>query len=134
MWSNTLTATGGTSTTLTLTTNINNLCIGRKIRFITGANAGKYATISDIKFIAGGTHTLYFAGAGLSAVANGDTFAIDTGRYYIMNAGTIAAGIFKSFDPLTGVVTSLATANLPATWGTDGRLVGTPSYIGDFAT
>ena len=44
-----------------------------------------------------------------------------------MNAGTIAAGIFKSYDPITGVWTSLTTTGLPATWGTDGRLVLTPS-------
>jgi hypothetical protein len=35
---------------------------------------------------------------------------------------------------LTGTVTSLGTTNLPATWGTDGKLVGTPAYVGAFAT
>ena len=44
-----------------------------------------------------------------------------------MNAGTIAAGIFKSYDPITGTTTSLGTTNLPATWGTDGKIVVTPS-------
>lgn len=130
LWSNTLTATGGTSTSLTLTTNINNLCIGRKIRFLTGANAGKYATVEDLRFIAGGTHTVTFTGVGLSTVSNGDTFKIDTGLYYIVSAGNLTtAGAFKSYDPLTGLNTSLSGTNLSTAWAIDGRLVGTPSYV-----
>lgn len=135
LWSTTFTATTGGSTTKGITTTaLSSLAKGRKIRFLTGANAGVEKTITAVKIIAGGNSELTFDTALGSAVSNGDTFAIDTGRYYIMNAGTIGAGIFKSYDPLTGVVTSLATANLPATWGTDGRIVGTPSYVGAFAS
>lgn len=126
-WSNTLTATGGSTTTLTTTANITGLAIGRKIRFLTGANAGQEATISGVIINPAGTSTIQFS-AVTGAVANTDTFAVDTGRFFIMNAGTIASGIFKSYDPLTGVWTTLGTTNLPATWGTDGRLVATPSY------
>ena len=42
-----------------------------------------------------------------------------------MNAGTIAAGIFKSYDPLTATWTTLSNTGLPATWGVDGKMVGT---------
>lgn len=125
-WSNLLTATGGTTSTLTTTANITGLAIGRTIRFRTGANAGLESTITGVIINPAGTSTIQFT-ALASAVANTDTFVVDTGLFIIMNAGTIAAGIVKSYDPLTGVTTSLGTTNLPATWGTDGRLVCTPS-------
>lgn len=125
-WSNTLTANGGSTTTATTTAAINGLCVGKTVRFLTGANAGTETTITGALIVPGGTSTIQFAALG-SAVANTDTFVVETGTFVLMNAGTIAAGIFKSYDALTGIWTSLATTNLPATWGTDGRLVGTPS-------
>lgn len=131
-WSNTLTANGGSTTTATTATGISGLCVGKTIRFLTGLNAGREATITNVIIIPSGTNTIQFA-ALPSAVATSDTFVINTGLFYVMNAGTIAAGIFKSYDPLTGVVTSLATANLPATWGTDGKMITTPSTVA-FAT
>lgn len=54
--------------------------------------------------------------------------------FLVLNAGTIASGSFKSYDPLTGVVTTLSNTGLPATWGTNGRIVCTPSYFGPYAT
>lgn len=131
-WSNTLTANGGSTTTATTATAINGLCVGKTVRFLTGLNAGREATITGCIIIPSGTNTIQFA-ALPSAVATSDTFVINTGLFYVMNAGTIAAGIFKSYDPLTGVVTSLATASLPATWGTDGAMITTPSTVA-FAT
>ena len=50
---------------------------------------------------------MYFTPALSGAIVNTDTFVVQTGRYYVMNAGTIASGIFKSVDPLTGVITTL---------------------------
>jgi len=125
-WSNLLTANGGSTTTATTTANITGLAIGRTIRFRTGANAGRDAVVTGVIINPAGTSTLQFD-ALPSAVVNTDTFVIDTGLFLVMSAGTIAAGIVKSYDPLTGVVTSLGTTGLPATWGTDGKLVTTPS-------
>lgn len=125
-WSNLLTANGGSTTTATTTANITGLAVDRTIRFRTGLNAGLDAVVTGIIINPAGTSTLQF-NALPNAVANTDTFVIDTGLFIIMNAGTIAAGIVKSHDPLTGVTTSLGTTGLPATWGTDGRLVTTPS-------
>jgi len=132
-WSNTLTATGGTTTTLTLSTALNGALTGAKIRFLTGTNIGNEVTVTSALIVPAGTSTITFSPALASAVTT-ETFAVSTGRYFVMNAGTTAAGIFKSIDPLTGVITSLGTTNLPASWGTDGRLVSTPSYVGAFAT
>lgn len=125
-WSNTLTATGGTTTSITTTANVTGIANGKTIRFLTGALAGKETTVTGVIINPGGTSTLQFE-AQTNAPVNADTFAIDTGRFIIMNGGTIAAGIFKSYDPLTGVITSLGTTGLPATWATDGKLVVTPS-------
>ena len=125
-WSNLLTANGGSTTTATTTANITGLAVGRTIRFRTGANAGRDAVVTGVIINPAGTSTLQFD-ALPSAVVNTDTFVIDTGLFIIMSAGTIAAGIVKSYDPLTGVVTSLGTTGLPATWAIDGKLVTTPS-------
>lgn len=135
-WSNTMTATGGTTTTLTTTAVVSRVAIGSKVRMLTGtaANIGSESTVTSINVTPSGTTTVTFSPAFPSAVVNTDTFAMNTGRFLVMNAGTIAAGIFKSFDVMSGALTSLGTTNLPATWGTDGRLVATPSSEGTFAT
>lgn len=125
-WSNTITANGGSTTTATTTASISGLCNGKTVRFLSGSNIGKEAVITGIIINPGGTSTIQFAALS-AAVVNTDTFVIDTGRFYIMNGGTIGAGIFRSYDPLTSTWTSLGTTNLPATFATDGRLVATPS-------
>jgi hypothetical protein len=131
-WSNTVTANGGSTTTATTTASITGLCIGRTIRFLTGANAGVEATITGAIIVPGGTSTIQFAALG-SAVVNTDTFVVDTGLFLVLGAGTLAAGSFRSYDPLTATWTSLANAGLPATWGAEGALV-TTSGISQFAT
>lgn len=78
LWSNTLTANGGTTGKITTLTLINKLCIGRKVRFLTGANAGKEVTVTGINIVAGGTNEIIFAETLASPVANADTFAVDT--------------------------------------------------------
>lgn len=128
-WNSTLTANGWSTTTITTATAINWLINWSKIRFLTwtAANVGKEVTVTWLMTIPWGTNTITFTPALSSAVSNADTFIVDKGRYYIMNAGTVAAGIFKSYDPITWVWTSLATTNLPASWWTEWRLVATPS-------
>lgn len=133
-WSNILTANGGSTASVTTATAITSRMLGEKIRFLTGSQAGKEATITGCKIVVGGTSTITFSPALSGAVVNTDTFTTSTGRYYILNAGTVAAGIFKSFDPSTGVVTTLGTSGLPASLGTDCKLVATPSYVGAFAS
>ncbi len=127
-WSNTVTANGGSTTTATTAANINGLAMGKTIRFLTGANAGLERTIDRVVTNPGGNATLGFP-ALPNAVANNDTFVVNTGCVFIMNAGTIAAGIFKSYDLLTGTWTSLSNTGLPATWGTDGKLVNANSRV-----
>jgi hypothetical protein len=126
-WGNTLTANGGSTTTATTATAVNGLGRGAIIRFLTGANAGLERTVTDMLITPGGTNTFYFD-ALPNAVVNTDTFIVSTGRFYIFNAGTLSGTSFRNYDPLTGVWTSLSVTGLPASWGTDGKMVVTPSY------
>ena len=133
-WSNTLTANGGTATTVTTATAINGAAYGNTIRFLTGSNAGLERECTGYSILPGGTCTLAFSALPV-AVASGDTFALSTGIYYVLNAySSLTSGVFKSYDPLTGVISTLGTTNLPSTWGTDAKMVGTPSYVGTYAT
>lgn len=125
-WSSTFTANGGSTTTATTTAAISGLCIGRTVRFLTGSQAGKDATITGAIIVPGGTSTIQF-GALTGAIVNTDTFVIDTGRFFILNAGTLATNSFRTYDPLTSTWSAtLAFAGLPATISVDGKLVSTP--------
>ena len=126
-WGNTLTTNGGSTTTATTATAVNGLGRGAVIRFLTGANVGLERTITDMLITPGGTNTFYFD-AFPNAVISGETFIVSTGRFYVFNAGTLSGTSFKNYDPLTGVWTSLSVTGLPASWGTDGKMVVTPSY------
>lgn len=128
-WSINYTANGGSTTSVTVaagTHNITGRAVGQTIEFISaGTASGFRTTVSGILNNAGaGTITLYLTNPAPTAILNTHTFRLTTGRYYIMNAGTIAAGIFRVFDVATMTwQASLSTTNLPATWGTDGKLV-----------
>lgn len=127
-WSVTYTATGGSTTTATVNAasfNINGNVVGDEIEFLTGtaSNIGLRRTITGITTNVGtGTITITFNAAAAS-VANNDTFRISSGSFFVMNAGTVASGIFKRYDIATGVWSTLTTTGLPASWGTDGRMV-----------
>jgi len=144
-WSVAYTATGGTDTTVNVSAasfNINGFVIGKTIEFLTGtsANIGLRRTVLGILTDSGtGTITITLDIALPSAVANADTFRIKSGSFFVLNAGTLAAtNYFKRFDMGTLVWTNLAVTGLPATWGTDGKLVspylGTVSYDSGTAT
>lgn len=138
-WSIPYTATGGSTTSVTVaaaTHNITGLAVGKTIEFISAGTASGYrSTVTSIINNAGtGTITINFTGPAPTAILNTHTFRLTTGRYYIMNAGTIAAGIWKVFDVATMAwQANLVTTNLPATWGTDGKLVIACNFGGVFA-
>lgn len=135
-WGTTKTANGGTTTTITVAAasfNITGLIVGKVVRFLTGtaANIGLERTVTNINNNAGtGTITITLGVALPSSVANNDTFASTSGSFFFLNAGTLAAtNYFKRFDIETQVWSNLAITGLPATWGTDGKMV-TPSIYG----
>jgi len=51
--------------------------------------------------------------------ANGDTYEILSGRVFMLGAGTLASGSWKSFDVAINVLATKTQTNLPATIGTD---------------
>lgn len=130
-WSITYTANGGSTTTVTVaaaTHNITGEVRGDTIEFLSaGAATGQRRKITAISNPGGaGTITLTLDSPVATAILNTHTFRITSGRFFVMSAGTTAAGSWKVFDVATRAwQANLVTTNLPATWGTDGKAVST---------
>lgn len=139
-WSINFTANGGTTTSVMVaaaTHNITGRVVGQTIEFISaGSSSGFRTTVASILNNAGsGTITLNLTDAAPSAILTTHTFRVTTGKYYVMNAGTVAANIFKVFDIATMAwQASLTTTGLPASWGTDGKLVTAYNFGEIFAS
>lgn len=133
-WSIPYTATGGSVSSVTVAAasyNISGRVVGSTIEFISASGSSGYrSTVTSILNNGGaGTITINFSPSVPTAIASGHTFRTLTGKFYVLNAGTVAAGIFKVFDLATMAwQASLATTNLPASIGTDGRLVIAYNY------
>lgn len=129
-WSNTYTATGGSTTTIALSsTQIRNVAIGATIEFLTGANAGVRTTVSDV--IIDNAATTIIVPTLSNAVANNDTFRMNSGRFFVVGGGT--SNTFRSFDVATATWSS-ALATTPATIATDARLTGVYIFNQSYAT
>lgn len=121
------TATAGSTTSLTT-----NLTLARDLRaysiHITGGpGAGDVRTIARNTTGTNGviTPTVAFS----ATITASSTYRLMTPRWYVLNAGTLAAGSFRYYDFATNAWTTLANTGLPATWGTDGKMVSTPSWL-----
>lgn len=125
-WSVTYTANGGSTTTITVASasfNLTGLVRGQTVEFLNGANIGLRRTITQILVLGGTGNITLTLDSAVTAVVNNDTFRVSSGRFYIIGAGTLATGSFRELDLGTLVWTSKSITNLPATWGTDGRMV-----------
>lgn len=133
-WSIPFTANGGSTTTVTVaaaTHNITGSAVGKTIEFLSAGTAtGQRRTITSVDNRAGaGTITITFDYAVNTAILNAHTFRIANGRFFVMSAGTTAAGSWKAFDKTTFAwQASLSTTNLPASWATDGKAVSTARH------
>lgn len=138
-WSIPYTANGGSTTTLTVSTAthpLTGVCVGSTLEMLSGtaANIGLRRTVTEFS-ISGTTATITLDSALPAVVANTDTFKMTTGRFYVLNAGTVAENSFKVFDNCTMAwQSSLATTGLPAAWGTSGKMVSTYTRLDVFAT
>lgn len=126
-WSITYTATGGTTTTVTVaaaTHNITATVVGQTVEFLSAGTAtGQRRVITGINSNAGaGTITLTLDHPVATAILNTHTFRIASGRYFVLSAYTaVAAGVWKVWDQGTYAwQANLSTTNLPAAWGTSG--------------
>jgi len=121
------TATGGSTTALNTNLTLARSLAGYEVEITGGPGAGDVRTISFNTVGANGviTPTVAFS----AAITSSSTYRLITPRYYVLGAGTLASGSFKVYDFATNAWTTLTQTGLPATWGTDGRMIATPSYV-----
>lgn len=93
-----------------------------KIRII-GAASGK----TEERFITantgGTTPTITLSAALTFTPALGDTYEILSGRVFMLNAGVLAAGSWRSFETATSFFATATQTNLPATVSTDSSII-----------
>lgn len=94
---------------------------GFKVRII-GSAAGSSGKTEErwITGNTGGTTPTLLLDSALSFTpANGDTYEILSGSLYMLSAGVLAAGSWKSFEVASNTLTTRTQTNLPATVSTD---------------
>ena len=121
-----LTATAGTTSTITTNQTLARDLRGFKIHILAGPNAG---AVLDIVSNTVGANSVITVTTQASAFSASTVYRLLTPRWYLLGAGTLAAGSFRVYDFATNSFVSLTQTGLPATIGTDGRLIATPSIV-----
>jgi hypothetical protein len=121
-----LTATGGTTSTIITNQTLARDLRGFSVHILSGPNAGATLAISSNTIGANAVITVPTQG---SAFTTSTVYRLMTPRFYVLGAGTLAAGSFKAYDFATNTWVSLSNTGLPATIATDGRLMSTPSWM-----
>ena len=122
-----LTATAGTTTSITTNQTLARDLRGYSVYFVGGANAGKLKTIASNTI--GASAVITFTDAEATAFDATSQYRLKTPVWYVVGAGTLATASYRKYDFATNTWTTLSQTGLPATIGTDGRLVSTPSWI-----
>jgi hypothetical protein len=121
------TATAGTTSTITT-----NLTLARDLRgykiHITGGTNNRGLTLNILSNTVGSNSVITVATQG-SAFDNTTTYRLLTPRFYVWNAGTTSATSFRVYDYATNAWTSLSQTGPSSSWGTDAKLIATPSFI-----
>lgn len=123
-----LTATGGTTTTLVTNQTLARDLRGYQIQLMEGTSAGDIRTIASNTVGANATITVTSAFTAAPTVTT--TYRLLTPRWLVVNAGVQAAGSVKIYDFATNTWTSVSQTGLPATVGTDSAMVSTAGYSG----
>jgi len=123
-----LTATAGSTTSITTNQTLARDLRGYSVYFVGGTNAGKLKTIASNTIGASAVITFEGAAEGVAFDATSQ-FRLKTPVFFVVGAGTLAAGSFRKYDFATNTWTTLAITGLPATLGTDGKMVSTPAWI-----
>lgn len=121
-----LTATAGTVSTITTNQTLARDLRGYKIHILSGPNVG---AVLDIVSNTIGANAVITVATQASAFSASTVYRLLTPRFYVVGAGTVAAGSFRVYDYATNTWTSLSQTGLPATIGTDGKLIATPSMV-----
>jgi len=121
-----LTATGGTTSTIVTNQTLARSIAGYSIHIISGPNAG--VTLPIVSNTIGANATITVA-AQASAFTASTVYRLCTPVWYVLGAGTLASGSFRKYDWATNTWTTLVNTGLPASIATDGKLVSTPSWL-----
>lgn len=124
----TLTATGGTSTTLVTNQTLARDLRGYQIQILEGTSAGDIRTIASNTIGANATITVTAAFTAAPTVTT--LYRLLTPRWLVVNAGVQAAGSVKIYDFATNSWVSVSQTGLPATVSTDSAMASTSGYIG----
>jgi hypothetical protein len=122
-----LTATAGTTTSITTNQTLARDLRGYSVFFTGGTNAGKLKTIASNTI--GANAVITFEGAEAVAFNNTSQYRLKTPVFFVVGAGTLAAGSFRKYDFATNTWTTLSQTGLPASLGTDGKMCGTPAWV-----
>ena len=117
------------TTTISITTNqtLARDLRGYSVYFVGGTNAGKLKTIASNTI--GANAVITFTEAEATAFDATSQYRLMTPVFYVLGAGTLASASFRKYCFATNSWTTLAQTGLPASVGTDGRLVSTPAWI-----
>jgi hypothetical protein len=121
-----LTATGGTTSTIITNQTLARDLRGYSVHILSGPNAG---VTLEIRRNTVGANATITVDAQASAFTASTVYRLITPRWYVLGAGTLASGSFKVYDFATNTWTTLSQTGLPGTIGTAGKLVNTPSWI-----
>ena len=121
-----LTATGGTVSTIVTNQSLARDLRGYKVQILAGPNAG--ATLDIVSNTIGAAATIRVPAQGAAFTAS-TVYRLLTPTFYVVGAGTLAAGSFRKYCFATNTWTTLANTGLPASLGTDGKLISTPSWM-----
>lgn len=123
-----LTATAGTTSSFTTNQPLARDLRGYKVHIMAGPQAG---AVLDIVSNTIGANAVITVATQAVAFSASTVYRLLTPVWYVSAGATVAAGSFRKYCFATNTWTSLAV--LPATIGTDAKLVATPSVVdGDF--
>jgi hypothetical protein len=128
-------AAGATTTTFTLSTalptavGVNMLAnrggsgeLGFRVRII-DTTAGKVEERWVVGNTAGTTPTITVDAAFTFTPATGARYELLCGRLFMLGSGTVAAGVFRTFEPASNTLANRTTTSLPATLSTDSAML-----------
>jgi hypothetical protein len=121
-----LTATGGTTSTIITNQTLARSLAGYSVHILSGPNAG--VTLPIVSNTVGANATITVA-TQASAFTSSTVYRLCTPVWYVVGSGTIASGSFKKYDFATNTWVTLQHTGLPASLASDGKLISTPSWL-----
>jgi hypothetical protein len=122
-----LTATAGTTTSITTNQLLARDLRGYSVHFVGGTNAGRVKTIASNTI--GTNAVIAFTDAEAVAFDATSQYRLMAPTFFVLGAGTVGSTSFRRYDFATNTWVALSNTGLPASWGTDGKMLTTPSWI-----